>query len=92
MDELQLVRSHSEPAGVSKEVNRFVVEKRQNSNRLVPLKIQNDNNNKADNAIESDGGNQVITTVNLINIDRAPLREDVLQSEAEEEGKEVVLA
>ena len=79
MDELQLVRSHSEPAGVSKEVSRIVVVKRQNSDRLVPLKIQNDNNNKADNAIETVGGNQLITTVNSINIDRAPLKEDVLR-------------
>jgi hypothetical protein len=92
MDELQLVRSHSEPAGVSKEVSRIIVVKQQNSDRSVPLKIQNDNNNKADNAIESVGGNQLITTVNSINIDRAPLKEDVLQSEAEDEGKEVVLA
>jgi len=30
--------------------------------------------------------------VNSINVDRAPIKEDVFQSEAEDEGKEVVLA
>ena len=79
MDELQLVGSHSEPAGVSKEVSRIVVVKRRNSDRSVPLKKQNDNNNKADNTVKSVGGNQLITTVSSINIDRAPLREDVLR-------------
>jgi hypothetical protein len=73
MDELHLVRNHSETAGVSKEVSRIVVVKQRNSDRSVPLKIQNDNNNKADNAVKSVGGNQLITTVNLINIDGAPL-------------------
>ena len=38
MDELQLVGSHSEPAGVSKEVSRIFVVKQQNSDRSVPLK------------------------------------------------------
>ena len=92
MDELHLVRSHSETAGVSKEVSRIIVLKRRNPNHSVPLKKQNDYNNKADNAIKSVGGNQLITTVNSINIDRAPLKEDTLRSEADEEGKEVVLA
>ena len=79
MDELQLVGGHSEPANVSKEVSRIVVVKQRNSDRSVPLKKHNDNNNKADNDIKSVGGNQLITTVNSINIDRAPLKEDVLR-------------
>ena len=57
MDELQLVRSHSESAGVSKQVSGIIVVKRRNSDRSVPLKIQNEYNNKADNTIKSVGGN-----------------------------------
>ena len=92
MDELQLIERHGELLSVSKEVNRNIVVKRKKSDRLVPQKKQKDNGNNANDIIKSVGSNQVITTVNLININRAPLKEDVLCSEAEEEGKEVVLA
>ncbi len=92
MDELQLIGRHGESVSFSKGVNWNIVVKQQKSDRLVPRKKQNNNNNNADNNIKSVGGNQLITTVNTINIDRAPLKKDILQSEAEEEGKEVVLA
>ena len=78
MDELQLVGSHSEPAVVSKEVSRIVVVKRQNSDRSVPLKKQNKEDDEANNASGSVGVNQKVIIVNSISIDRAPLREDVL--------------
>jgi len=90
MDELHLVRRHGEPVNVSKGVNIIMVGKRQNSDRSVSLKKQNKHGDKADDDSESVSCKQLITTVNSINIDRAPLREDTLRSEAEEEGKEVV--
>ena len=92
MDELQLIGSHSDPVSVSKEVNRIIVIKRQNSDRLVPRMKQNKHGDKADGDSKSVGCKQLITTVNSINIDISPLREVVLLSEAEEEGKVVVLA
>jgi len=45
---------------------------------LVPLKKQNEEDDEAEDASRSVGGNQKVMNVNLINIDRAPLREDVL--------------
>ena len=74
MDELQLVGSHSELVSVSKEVSRIVVVKRQNSDGSVLQKKQNKSGNKADNKIKSVGRNQLIITVNSINIDRAPIK------------------
>ena len=92
MDKLQLIGRYGESVSFSKEVNRNIVVKRQKSDRLVPQKKkQNNNGNNANNNTKSVGSNQVITTVNSININRAPLKEDVMQSAAEEEGKEVVL-
>ena len=42
------------------------------------MKKQNEGDDEANNTSGSVGGNQLIIIVNLINIDRAPLREDVL--------------
>ena len=92
MEELHLVGRHGGPVNVSKGVNRIMVGKQRNSDRSVPRKKQNKHGDKADNDGESVGCKQLITTVNSINIDRAPLKEDTLRSEADKEGKEVVLA
>ena len=78
MDELQLIGRHGESVSVSKEVNRNIVAKQQKSDSLVPRKKQNNNGNDANNDTKLVGSNQVITSVNLININRAPLKEDVL--------------
>ena len=57
----------------------MVVVKQQNSDCLALLKKQNKEDDKAGNASRYIGNNQKVINVNLINIDRAPLREDVLQ-------------
>ena len=57
----------------------MIVVKRQNSDSLAPLKKQNKEDDKADDASGSVGNNQKVINVNLIKIDRAPLREDVPQ-------------
>ena len=80
MDELHVVIWHGEPViFFSKEVNPLVVAKRQNSDLSAPLKKQNKEDDKADNASGSVGGNQKVINMNSINIDRAPLREDLPQ-------------
>ena len=56
-----------------------MVVRQQNSDHSVPLKKQNKEDNEANDASGSVGGNQKVIIVNSINIDRAPLREDVLQ-------------
>ena len=78
MDKLQLIGRHGESVSVSKEVNRNIVVKQQKSDRLVPRKKQNGNDNNANKNIKPVGCNQLRTTVNTININRAPLKEDVL--------------
>ena len=57
----------------------MVVVEQQNSDHLVTLKKQSKEDDKANNASRSFDGNQLVIIVNLININRAPLREDVLQ-------------
>ena len=57
----------------------MVVVKQRNSDRSVLLKTQNKEDDKANDASGSVGGNQKVINVNSINIDRAPLREDVLR-------------
>ena len=59
-------------------VNRKLVVTQQNSDRLVPLKKQNKRDDNANNAIGSVGGNKFIIIIIPININRAPLREDVI--------------
>ena len=56
----------------------MVFVEQQNSDCLALLKTQNKEDDDADNASGSVGGNQKVINVNLINIDGAPLREDVL--------------
>ncbi len=56
----------------------MAVVEQQNSDHSAPLKKQNKEDDEADNASKSVGNNQKVMDVNLINIDRAPLREDVL--------------
>ena len=93
MDELHVVVRHGEPViFFSKEISSKVVVKQQNSDHSVPLNKQNKEGDEADNASGSVGSNQLVIIVNSINIDRAPLREDVLQRRSRKEGKEVVLA
>ena len=57
----------------------MVVVERQNSDRSAPLKKQNEEDDKANNARGSIGNNQKVINVNSVNINRAPLREDVPQ-------------
>ena len=83
MDELHLVGRHGEPVNVSKEVDIIIDIKRQKFRPFGSAEKQNKHGDEADNDSESVGCKQLITTVNLINIDRAPLRENVIRSEAE---------
>ena len=79
MDELHLVGRHGEPVNVSKEVDIIIDIKRQKFRPFGSAEKQNKEDDKADDASGSVGGNQLVIIVNLINIDRAPLREDVLR-------------
>ena len=55
----------------------MVVVKQRDSDRSVPLKKQNEEDDDANDASGSVGNNQKVINVNSMHIDRAPLREDV---------------